>query len=102
MACSVVTITLHTERLLQRFERHHERRSRTISVGNDTARPATPFALLDDGGGMIGVDLRDKQRHIRFHAVIFRVAEDRHASTREISFNLASHRSEEHTSELQS
>ncbi len=81
---------MRTPKALQWLEGHYQGRRGTIRVRDDAAGPAAPFALFQDGLRVIGVDLGNEQRHVRLHAVRFRVAEDGLARAREVCLDLLS------------
>ena len=71
----------------ERLEDEDETGSRAIRIGDDeTGIIAAIFLLGGNGVEMRGVDLRNKQRDVGIHAVIFGVADDGIAGAGEIFF----------------
>ena len=62
-------------------ERQRQANRRAVGVGDQRARPLTRCSLLRERGEMLGIDLRDYQRHIRLHAECRGVAGDERART---------------------
>ena len=76
----------------QRRQRHREHDGRTIRIGDDGAGPALRAPLLADQLQVIGIDLRNQQRHERIHAEVARVADDDVAGRGEGAFDIAGDR----------
>ena len=66
----------------KRRERHRQHDGRTVRVRDDAALPAAGRRLRLEQRQMIGVDLRNEQRHVGFHPVVLRVADDEVARLR--------------------
>ena len=78
--------------LAQRGQHHRQEDSGAVRIRYDGATPASRGALPGGQREMVGVDLRDEQRHNRVHAEVPRVADDDVAGLREGPFDVASHR----------
>ncbi len=81
----------NAKRRVQRLERQRHARDRAVRTGDDEAGPAAPGALRFDKCHVIGVDLRDEQRHVGHGAVRRSIRADGVPRSRELRLDLVRH-----------
>ena len=77
---------------MQGTQRHGQEHGRTIGIRHNEAARTPIAALYRDQAQMVMVQLRDDQRHVRIHAMVFGIAQHDTACSGKAVFDFARYR----------